>query len=414
MIKLNKLNSTIFFTILFSPILAYIYVVWLRLPKTLSIFLTFLFLGYGLVFIAIKNYNLIFPTFAKFLLAFAVYRAVSIYVFGGNRHFLTQIYHYILHFSIFLTVIVIYNSHFSDRFIRNCILVIKITVIVSAVVSIIQVFDNSFFNATDYFQEGEPTWDQDPESLYRFRRASIYGFIEPLAMGLSFIPLLSVLIGYLLYTNQRFIIFLIAGGIAAFLSNTRFIMVGFLILAFQMGFSNKLKGKQRLKYIAVFIVSIVVIGFMLRYLGYDFTQWYEERLLSEGDITETTRYKAIDTFLRFFPQNPLFGVGGLTEDIRKASMSVGSSHIHVGYLSHLVYYGVVGCFFLYGFWFLLVRRLHRTAKNTGYWGSFFGFLTFLWAFATMSQSSIFYYGIFFCLVFDKYFSDKYYQQKRIL
>ena len=97
----------------------------------------------------------------------------------------------------------------------------------------------------------------------------------------------------------------------------------------------------------------------------------------------------------------------ITDEIKRASQAIGSSHIHVGYLSHLVAYGIVGCFFLFGFWFLLVKKLYRTAKQTNYWGSFFAFLTFLWAFATFSHSSIFLYGLIFALVFNKYFEDKF-------
>ncbi len=407
MLRLNKLTSYIFFSLLFSPVLAYAYVVWLKLPKTLSIFLSFLFFGYGLVFFAIKKYSIVFPTLAKFLLVFAIYQAISTYIFGGDRHILTQIYHYILNFTILLVILIINNSNFTDKFIQRSILVIKITIIITAIVSIIQVFDTSFFNAREYFREGVPGWDQTPVSLYRYRRTSIFSFIEPLALGLSFIPLLSLLIGYLLYSNKHFLIYLIAGGITAFLSNTRYIMIGYLIVAIQIIVYNKIKSKRLFKYMLIFIASIIIIGVSLQYLGYDLNQWYEERLLNEGSIEETTRYKAIGTFIDFFPDKPFLGTGGLTEEVREVSKSVGSSHIHVGYLSHLVYYGIVGCFFLYGFWYLLAKRLYTTAKLSGYWGSFFGFLTFLWSFATMSQSSIFYYGIFFCLIFDKYYRDKY-------
>ncbi len=118
-------------------------------------------------------------------------------------------------------------------------------------------------------------------------------------------------------------------------------------------------------------------------------------------------YKAIGNFIYFFPEHPFFGTGTMTDEIRVASKAVGSSQIHVGYLSFLVYFGIFGCFFLFGSWFLLSRKLLNTAQLTNYWGSFFGFLTFLWSFATMNLSFIFFYGITFCLVFDKYFHDKF-------
>ena len=49
----------------------------------------------------------------------------------------------------------------------------------------------------------------------------------------------------------------------------------------------------------------------------------------------------------------------------------------------------------------------KTAKKTNYWGSFFAFLTYFWAQATLVNYSIFFYGLMFALVFDKYFQDKY-------
>ena len=125
----------------------------------------------------------------------------------------------------------------------------------------------------------------------------------------------------------------------------------------------------------------------------------------EGEIEETTRYKAFGTFIEFFPGAPIFGTGQLTEDIAEASHEVGSSHIHVGYLSHLVYYGIIDCFFLFGSWYLLLKRLYTTAKYSCFRGSLFAFISFLWSFATMSQSSLFYSGLIYVMVFDKYFHD---------
>jgi len=97
----------------------------------------------------------------------------------------------------------------------------------------------------------------------------------------------------------------------------------------------------------------------------------------------------------------------LTEEIKEASKAVGSSQIHVGYLSHLVSFGIVGSFFMFGFWFLLAKKLYKSAKYTKYWGSFFAFLIYLWAQTTLVYYSIFFYGLIFAFVFDKYVKDNY-------
>jgi len=389
---------------LLSPLLAYIYTVHLKLPKTLLHFYVFFILFFGFFFI-IKKKNILFPRYLWFLLLYAVYGFIWLQIAEVDYHILTHIYYSILNFSIFFVVLIIYNTNFSDSFKRNSISLIKITVVLTAIVSIVQVFDSNFLNAWPYWRP-----DKDMAlDIYSFRRASIFGFVNQNAIGLSFIPLLAVLIGYFFYEkNKNYFIYLILGGVTALLSNCRYIMVGFMIITFIILVVQKVKIIGFLKYAFV----LFVIGFLLYqalvFFGYNFKSFYKERLFHEGSLYETTRYKAIKNFLIFFPKTPIFGTGvHLTDEIREASRDVGSSQIHIGYLSHLVSYGIVGSIFLFGFWFMLAKKLYRTAKLTGYWGSFFAFLTFFWAQVTLVYYSIFFTGLIFALVFDKYFQDKY-------
>jgi hypothetical protein len=411
LIKLNHTTKSIFFILLFSPLLAYAYSEWFRLPKTFNVLMVFVLFIYGVLFF-VNVKSLYIPVFAKYIMLFAIYRSVWLLLLDTDRHIYTQTYHHILFFSIFFTLIMIYNGSYTEKFIKNSVLVMKITVILAAVASIIQVFDFSFLDARHVYTDKIPEY-AEIENLYSYRRPSVFGYIEQAALGLAFIPLLSALVGYLLVKKDKnYIIFLLLGGIVAFLSNTRFVMVGYLIISLQALVFHKVRFMGYVKYVVVVGISTVFFYYSLQYLGYDFSQWYEERLLSEGSIEKTTRYKAIDNFLKFFPQNPVFGTGELTEEVREASRAVGSSHIHVGYLSHLVYYGIIGCFFLFGAWFFILKRFYKTAKHSNYWGSFFAFLMFLWSFATMSQPSIFYYGLIFAFIFDKYFRDNSYNPKQ--
>jgi len=155
------------------------------------------------------------------------------------------------------------------------------------------------------------------------------------------------------------------------------------------------------------ILLIIILYTIFKYFGYDFEDWYQERLLAEGSLYETTRYKAIGTFKNFFPEHWFLGGGlSISGEVTKASHAIGSSQIHVGYLSHLVSYGIVGSFLLFGFWLSLARHLYRNAKATSYWGSFFAFAMYFWAQAALVMYSIFYYGLIFALIFDKYYQDK--------
>lgn len=407
MIKLKKITCTFLYFMLLSPLLAYIYTVHLKLPKTLLHFYIFFIFFFGFFFIITKK-NILFPKYLWFLLLYAIYRFIWLQIADVDYHILTHIYYSILNLSTLFVVLIICNTNFSDSFKRNSISIIQITVVLAAIVSIVQVFDSNFLNAWPYWypERGENYYLGD---IYTHRRSSFFGFINQNSIGLSFIPLLAILIGYMLYVkNKKYYIYLILGGLIALLSNGRYIMIGFLIITFVIVAVQKVKITGFFKYVFVLLMIGFIIFQTLLFFGYDFKDWYKERLFLEGSFYETTRYKAIENFLIFFPKTPIFGTGvHLTDEIREASRAVGSSQIHVGYLSHLVSYGIVGSIFLFGFWFTLAKKLYRTAKLTGYWGSFFAFLTFFWAQATLVYYSIFFTGLIFALVFDKYFQDKY-------
>jgi len=412
MLVYKKITYFLLFTMLFFPILSYLYLK-AGLPKTVLHLYSFIFLIYGLFFF-ITNKNSETPKFLYFLIGYMIYIPIRVHLAEGFRdiNFLTQIYYDTKNISIFFIILIIYNTNFSDRFIKKSLFIIKITVIVAVIVSIIQIFNQGFYNGLSYYK----IEDVFSLSKYQFRRSSIFGFIDPNALGLSFIPLLSVLIGYMLYNKEkRYIFFLLIGGLIAFISNTRYVMIGFVIITIQIMIINKVKISGIFKYILIISLGVIILFQTLSYFGYNMQEWINERLFAEGDISETTRYKAIGNFIIFFPKTPVFGTGvHLTREIREASHAVGSSQIHVGYLSHMVSYGIVGSFLLFGFWISLAKKIYKTAKQTNYWGSFFAFLTYFWAQATLVNYSIFFYGLIFALIFDKYFQDKYQNSLNVL
>jgi len=152
---------------------------------------------------------------------------------------------------------------------------------------------------------------------------------------------------------------------------------------------------------AIFFMVILSI------LNFDVTNWFYERLFSEGSIKNTTRYAALENFLIFFPNAVLFGTGvHLTVEIELASRFSGSSQIHVGYLAHLISYGIIGSIFLFTGWLLFLKKLYLNAKHTRFWGAFFAFSIFLFANTTLVSYSFYSYGLIFAFVFDKYFVDQ--------
>jgi len=345
-----------------------------------------------------------------FLLLFVIYEFVWTFFNGDlERRGLLNIVGNNVQLSSFFIIIIIYNTQYSERFIDVATFIINVTIVIAAIVSIVQVF-NSRFLLVDYNRNVELV----NRGMYEIRRSSIFGY-NANEIGLGYIPLFSSIVGVLYLKNNRVpFLFLVLGGITAFLTNTRYVMVGYLLLSMQFAILYRKRLKKLIKYFVIAILLFFILIRILGSLGYDFKAWYQKRLFAEGSIEETTRFKAIDNFLLFFPEYYLFGNGGgLTDEIEKASRAVGSSQIHVGYLSALVYYGIVGSFFLFGFWFYITKKFYKTGKDTGYWGSFFAMLTFLWAQATLVHFTVFFYGLIYAFVFDKYFQDKYYANQLI-
>jgi hypothetical protein len=368
--SLNRITISLLYLMLLSPLLSYITFGLMGL-RSITFYFTIFTFFYGFLFIIIKGKAIKIPSMIYLLILYSVF--LSIWGFWNEGFERRGIFPVIMNrdiTSVFFIIIIIYNTNFSERFIKRSILLIKITVIVAAIVSLIQVVDFSFMDST-------PIWSKDKlrgtllGDLYLDRRGSIFGYVNQNEMGLSYM------------------------------------LVAFILITFQILIVKKIKISGIFKYIIVITISGFVLIQILSYLGYDFTDWYKIRLFAEGSIQETTRYKAIENFLLFFPRNVFVGFGGVTDEITAASYAIGSSQIHVGYLAHLVYYGIIGSFFLFGFYFLLAKKLYKTAKLTNYWGSFFAFLVFLWANITLVYFSIFFYGITFALVFDKYFHDRY-------
>jgi hypothetical protein len=405
---ITKTTYGLLYFLLLTPLIGLVYSEVLRLPKNMYYISVFIFLFYG-IFYRIKARNIIIPKFLNYILIFGIYRLIWNSLTYDYEYYFNFIFYSSIDFATYFILVIIYNTHFDQKFIDKSIKIVKYVLVLTLIFSV------SEFFFTGVFRFGRGIMDDSDilrGSIYTVRRYSLFRYVESNAMGLSFIPLLSILIGYLFKTNSKtFFVFLLMGLIIAFLTNTRYVIVGGIIVTLQLGlyYRDRIVGITR-----TIIVSVIVLFLLFQFLffvGYNIDEWFTRRIFFEESITETTRYKALTNFAYFFPQRPIFGFGSMTEEILEASRAVGSSHIHVGYLSHLVAYGLFGSFFLFSFWYHIIKNLYYNAKITQYWASFFAFLAFFWSFATMSQSSILYAGLIYAFVFDKYFIDRYYKEK---
>jgi len=402
---LSKLNYLFFYSLLIAPLLSIIYSLGLGLPKTiLNAYSLYIFL-YGIFFIVLKK-KLNFPNYFFILLVYAIYRLTwSIIAFDETREFLTSFYYSTYQFSILFILVIIYNTHITDRFIQISIRVLKYTILIAFIVSIIQMVNYSFLN---YYQfRGVNDFGA---SFYTQRRFSIFGFLNADSIGFTFIPLSAILLSYMIkYHENNPWAFSILVAFVAFFSNVRYVMSGFVItmLIYLINEKNFVKGVFKF----MFLSAALVIGgyyFLIYALNFNFIDFYYERFMYKGTIEQSTRWQAFYTFSVFYPRAPIFGIGtAYNDEIAMASREIAqSSRIHVGYLSQLVAYGIVGATLLWSFWYYLAKSLLKTARKNQFWGSFVAFLVFLWGHALYVQDSIFFYGLLLAFIFDKYYKQE--------
>ncbi|MBN1414603.1 MAG: O-antigen ligase family protein [Bacteroidales bacterium] len=274
-------------------------------------------------------------------------------------------------------------------------LIFKITIVVAFLFSCIQLFYDPFFFTPETIQERYFN-----RISYNIRLSSIFGWIGRNETGMSFLPLLSLVICDSIIRKDKWLyLWIILGGLVAFSSNSRWIQLNFLIICSLLIVYRKVSLAMYL----IILGSAIVIFVTILYLGgTNIIEYIQLRLLAN---TAESRYLAFDMFARFFKENPMFGTGiHVTNELRLALLGR-SSQIHIGYLSHLYEFGIVGSVILFSFWFSVIRKFYFSARRTNFYGIFFAFLSFLLANLTLVSYSFFSYGIFMAFLLDKYYSE---------
>ena len=111
-----------------------------------------------------------------------------------------------------------------------------------------------------------------------------------------------------------------------------------------------------------------------------------------------------DVFFKVFPQNPFLGVGPATRADVVDMLGGEAPLIHVGYLSYLYFYGVLGFSFLLISLFCLLRWAWQVGRQTNFWASFYGLFAFALANASFVYFNFSEMGIVLAVIYLKYFS----------
>lgn len=345
------------------------------------------------------------PKYLTFFMLFTLYQIGSVYVNDlvpsyttflkyviGNRNVLACLFFFVAE-----------NTHFDDRFIRIMNRNIFIIVIISLLFSLLQLRNPSFFVAP-YVTENL----ENESFLTENRIFSIYSWLDLNTLGITFPILIAILLSLFSHKKMASPIIILSGIIVSFLTKARYVMISAIIVFSQLFFTSKINFSKKVSIFLIFIGSILISVSVAKALGYNIQQVIDERILEKGTNMESASARVLSyyVFLKVFPDHPLFGVGPKTNSEVVRLLGGRAPIIHVGYLSFLYFYGLVGCFFLFVAIFFMLRRAWIIGSKNEFWAGFFGLLAFCFANTTMVYFNFSEMGIVLVFIYLRYYSEK--------
>lgn len=398
---MNKLSKLFFIT--FFPFLPFwAYFLNSFSGRSIEIFLSIISLPLALVLLTRPVINL--PKYLIFFMVFTIYHLFSSYIINPVNS-VTHWIMFILSDRNFLACIlffIIENTHFDDIYIRRLNRSILIIVFISLLVSIIQIKFPSFFIS--------PKIALDPDNIYltQNRIYSIYSWVDLNSVGITFPIMIAILLSFI--NNKKILLPLIViSGIAvSFLTKARYVMLSVLIAFSQLFFTSRIKLTKKIYITVIFIGIVFVLLGAANLVGYDVKEVIDERILEKstnfGNIG--SRILSFYVFLEVFPENPMLGVGPETRWGVVQLLGGAAPIIHIGYLSYLYFYGILGSFLLFSSIFLLLKRTWNIGVKQGFWGSYYGLLSFLVANTTLVYFNFSEAGVIFLIIYLRYFKEK--------
>jgi O-antigen ligase len=305
-----------------------------------------------------------------------------------------------------LILFVLENTRFEDWFIEKMNKFIFSVVIITLIVSVIQIKDITFFIAPSVISNENSAY-----FLENGRNYSIYSWVNLVSIGITFPILISILINEYDRNKVAFVVVVFSAIIVSFLTRTRFVMISAILVLSQLLFSSKFALRKKITYIAIIVVSLIVLVGVSSSFGVDIQKIVDERILEKGvDLKESSssagaRITSLNVFIAKFPEHPWFGVGPKTRDDVLALLD-GIPLIHVGYLSYLYFYGIAGCCLLFFSLFFLLKDAWVVGKQHKFWGSFYGLLAFCFANLTFVYFDMSESGIIIAAIYIKFYKSQ--------
>jgi hypothetical protein len=337
-------------------------------------------------------------------MAFTIYHVSSVYV--NNLYYLdSNIFRYMLFDPNVLAcalLFIIENTNFDERFINVMNRNILLVVLISLVVSLIQINYPSFLVSPQISET-----EANIVYLEQNRSFSIYSWINFNSLGITFPILISILLNVFDLKKKTFPLIVVSGIVVSFLTKARYVMISAIIVFSQLFISSKITLRNKVITAFVVVSSIFLLIAVAEKSGYSIQQVIDERILEKGEDLESVnaRMTSYYVFLLKFPENPWFGVGPETRADVIQLLGGEAPLIHIGYLSYLYFYGITGFFILLLSLFYLLKKAFIVGKKYLFWGSFYGLLAFCIANATFVYFNFSEMGIILAVIYLKYYSD---------
>ena len=344
------------------------------------------------------------PAYLLFLFLFTIYHLYSVY---SNDLVPTQTnwLFFLLGDGFVLASVfffIIENTEFEDWCIAKINRNIFLVVILALIVSLIQIKDVTFFISTEQLS--------NPDQMMFFegnRNYSIFSWIDLNSIGMTFPAFVAILLNYYERKNFPLALLVLSTILVCFLSRARYTMISGVIVLSHLVITAKYSFVKKISTLIIIVVGVLTLGLAAHLVGINLKEIINERILEKGaDISESSagaRITSYNVFVRKFPEHPWFGVGPFTRPDVQAMLGEGVPIIHVGYLSYLYYYGIVGCFFFFFSLVFLLKDAFVVGLKHKFWGSFYGLLGFCLANATLVYFNLAEPGILLAVVYIRYY-----------
>ena len=343
------------------------------------------------------------PKYLIFFIIFTCYHLASVLINDTIPAGTNSIYFLLSDLNLFACTlfIIIENTIFEEKFISRMNRNIFIIIVLTLVVSLIQIKNPEFlFNVRLLEGDELEFWGDE------VRNTAFYSWVSTNSIGITFPILIAIALSFYDTKKMLFPLLILSGIIVSFLTKSRYVMLSVIIVFSQLFFATTKSLMKKVSLVFVFGASIFLIIYAADAAGFDIDEVISSRILEKDTDMNSAkaRVTSYEVFLIKFPENPWLGVGPKTRSDVIALLNGEAPLIHIGYLSYLYFYGIIGCSFLFIAIYYLLKNAWVVGKKYNFWGSFYGLITFFVANTTLVYFIFSEMGIVLAVIYLRYYN----------